>query len=562
MDELKKPPPADGIADAAAPGEISDETAAEPETEALGPEAEDTEPEAEDTEPEAEDTEPETENTEPETEDSAPETEEAAEPAPEASDWDEPAPSDGEQPEAEAPADETPGEEPEWSSEEPAPEPARVCVADIHFRDGGKTYFFDPDGLELKAGDHVIIDTARGAEYGTCAVGNHIVRETEIVAPLRKVLRAATPQDEKIAAANHEKEKRAFQVCLQKIEEHKLDMQLVSAECAFDGSKLLFFFTADGRVDFRELVKNLASVFRTRIELRQIGVRDKAKMVGGLGVCGRPFCCSQFLDDFQPVSIKMAKTQNLSLNPTKISGTCGRLMCCLKYEQEAYEELLKTAPKPESFVDTVDGRGTVCDVNLLRQTVRVRMENSPDTIGCYHNCDVCVLRNGKARKTDPPIPSDLAPISSQPRPARRPEPEKTEKADEMSALFKNMDEYAAAPFAPAPEQPETPPQAAAPSAPPAPSGQSPAAPRPEGQSRRRRRRGGQRPGNGAQPAGNGAPSAGNGAPSAAPAQQSAPQREPSAAVPDGSKPRSSRRRPRRRPQNPNPGGQTPPPQES
>ena len=198
-------------------------------------------------------------------------------------------------------------------------------------------------------------------------------------------------------------------------------MQLVSAECAFDGSKLLFFFTADGRVDFRELVKDLASVFRTRIELRQIGVRDKAKMVGGLGVCGRPFCCKEFLDDFQPVSIKMAKTQNLSLNPTKISGTCGRLMCCLKYEQEAYEDLIKTAPKMESFVDTPDGRGTVVEVNLLRQSVRVRMEDHPETIGSYKNTDIYILRSGKARKNDPPIPRDFAPISSKPRPVQKTE---------------------------------------------------------------------------------------------------------------------------------------------
>ena len=188
-------------------------------------------------------------------------------------------------------------------------------------------------------------------------------------------------------------------------------MQLVSAECAFDGSKILFFFTADERVDFRELVKNLASVFHTRIELRQIGVRDKAKMVGGLGICGRPFCCATFLDDFQPVSIKMAKTQNLSLNPTKISGTCGRLMCCLKYEQEAYEDLLRHAPKAESFVDTPDGRGTVVEVDLLRSRVKVRMEDSPETIGVYRNEDIAILRSGKAKKNDPPIPADLAPIS-------------------------------------------------------------------------------------------------------------------------------------------------------
>ena len=254
-----------------------------------------------------------------------------------------------------------------------------------------------------------------------CAAGNHSVPAGEVVAPLRKVQRLATAQDEKINADNQAKEKKAFDVCMKKIEDHKLDMQLVSTECAFDGSKILFFFTAEGRVDFRELVKDLASVFRTRIELRQIGVRDKAKMVGGLGVCGRPFCCKEFLDDFQPVSIKMAKTQNLSLNPTKISGTCGRLMCCLKYEQEAYEDLIKTAPKMESFVDTPDGRGTVVEVNLLRQSVRVRMEDHPETIGSYKNTDIYILRSGKARKNDPPIPRDFAPISSKPRPVQKTE---------------------------------------------------------------------------------------------------------------------------------------------
>ena len=301
-------------------------------------------------------------------------------------------------------------------AQEDAPEePARVTVVDVRFRNNAKTYFFDPGELRPGLGAHVIIETARGDEYGICAGMRHEVKASEIVPPLRKVLRLATAQDERINRDNQEKEKRAFEVCQQKIADHKLDMQLVSAEVAFDGSKILFFFTAEGRVDFRELVKDLASSFRTRIELRQIGVRDKAKMVGGLGVCGRPFCCKEFLDDFQPVSIKMAKTQNLSLNPTKISGTCGRLMCCLKYEQEAYEDLLKTAPKNESFVDTPDGRGTVTEVNLLRQCVKVRMEESPDTIGCYKNCDICVLRSGKARKNDPPIPEDLAPISSKPR---------------------------------------------------------------------------------------------------------------------------------------------------
>ncbi len=288
---------------------------------------------------------------------------------------------------------------------------ATVEVVDIQFRPGQKVYYFSPAGIACNVGDHVIMDTARGPEYGTCTAGNHQLRQSEIVAPLRCILRKATPQDEKIARENQEKEQRAFAVCQDKIRQQGLDMQLVSAECAFDGSKLLFFFTADERVDFRDLVKSLAGTFHTRIELRQIGVRDKAKMVGGLGICGRPFCCASFLDDFQPVSIKMAKTQNLSLNPTKISGTCGRLMCCLKYEQEAYEDLIRRSPKAESFVDTPDGRGTVVEVDLLRSRVKVRMEDRPETIGVYQNDAIAVLRNGKAKKNDPPIPADLAPIS-------------------------------------------------------------------------------------------------------------------------------------------------------
>ena len=301
-----------------------------------------------------------------------------------------------------------------------------VTVVDVHFKPGGKNYFFDPGKLSLKAGDHVIIETTQGMEFGYCGSDPHVVRERDVIRPLRCVLRIATEHDEKILAELKEREKRAYGICQEKITALGLDMQLVSAECAFDGSKILFFFTADGRVDFRELVKTLASIFRTRIELRQIGVRDKAKMVGGLGACGRPFCCTTFLSDFQPVSIKMAKTQNLSLNPTKISGTCGRLMCCLKYEQDAYESLLKSAPKNDSFVDTPDGRGTVTDVSLLRQTVKVRMEDAPDTIRTYSNEDIYIIRNGKAKKTDPPIPKDFAPISSQPHPrtpAKAPEPE-------------------------------------------------------------------------------------------------------------------------------------------
>ena len=307
----------------------------------------------------------------------------------------------------------------------PAPE-EKVEVVDIQFRPGQKVYFFDPAGLSLHAGDHVIIDTARGAEFGICTGGNHKIPLKDVVAPLRSVLRVATAQDEKIVADNREKERRAFEVCLQKTADFGLDMQLVSAECTFDGSKILFFFTADERVDFRELVKSLASTFHTRIELRQIGVRDKAKMVGGLGICGRPFCCASFLDDFQPVSIKMAKTQNLSLNPTKISGTCGRLMCCLKYEQDAYEDLLRRTPREESFVDTPEGRGTVVGIHLLRQQVKVQMEDSPETTHIFSNDEIAILRNGKAKKNDPPIPADLAPISGNGKRRRKPEPQPEE----------------------------------------------------------------------------------------------------------------------------------------
>ena len=284
-------------------------------------------------------------------------------------------------------------------------------VVDVQFRPGQKVYFFDPNGLTLAAGDHVIIDTARGAEFGTCASGIHKVDAATLVAPLRPVLRKATARDERILQDNQAREKKAYAFCQEKIAYLGLDMQLVSAECAFDGSKILFFFTADERVDFRELVKMLASAFHTRIELRQIGVRDKAKMVGGLGICGRPFCCSSFLSDFQPVSIKMAKTQNLSLNPTKISGTCGRLLCCLNYEQAAYEDLIKRSPKAESFVDTPEGRGTITEVELLRSRVKVRMEENPETISTFSIDEIAVLRNGRAKKTDPPIPADLAPIS-------------------------------------------------------------------------------------------------------------------------------------------------------
>ena len=294
-------------------------------------------------------------------------------------------------------------------------------VIGVRFRGGCKEYYFDPHGIAVEPNQFVIVETAQGLEYAQCVSGNHEVEDDSVVQPLRPLVRVATENDDRTYAYNKTREKNAFEVCQKKIAERGLDMKLVRVESNFDGSKIIFFFTSDGRVDFRELVRDLAGVFRARIELRQIGVRDKAKMVGGLGVCGRPFCCKEFLDDFQPVSIKMAKTQNLSLNPTKISGTCGRLMCCLKYEQEAYEDLIKTAPKMESFVDTPDGRGTVVEVNLLRQSVRVRMEDHPETIGSYKNTDIYILRSGKARKNDPPIPRDFAPISSKPRPVQKTE---------------------------------------------------------------------------------------------------------------------------------------------
>ena len=328
-----------------------------------------------------------------------------------------------------------------------------ATVVDIQFRPGQKVYYFDPNGITCKPGDHVIIDTARGEEYGYCTGGNHNIPVNEIVTPLRSVLRIATQKDEQTFDKNRALEKKAFALCQERIAADGLDMQLFSAECAFDGSKLLFFFTADERVDFRELVKHLASAFHVRIELRQIGVRDKAKMLGGLGICGRPFCCSTFLEDFQPVSIKMAKTQSLSLNPTKISGTCGRLMCCLNYEQQAYEDLLATSPKPESFVDTPDGRGTVCEVNLLRQKVKVRLENNPDSLVTHKVEDIAIFRNGKAKKTDPPIPADWAPIS---KGNRRRRFEKIEDAPVLDAIRFRYSEEEVAQEQPIAEKTETP----------------------------------------------------------------------------------------------------------
>ncbi|MBO5122416.1 MAG: stage 0 sporulation family protein [Oscillospiraceae bacterium] len=278
-------------------------------------------------------------------------------------------------------------------------------VASVRFRSGSKSYYFDPRDLQVEAGQDVIVETAQGVEFGQCTEGNHEVADDSVVKPLRPIIRIATDNDRHTAAYHRGREKEIFEICQKKIQQHKLEMKLVRVECSFDGSKILFFFTADGRVDFRELVKDLAGVFRSRIELRQIGVRDEAKMLGGLGMCGRPFCCSSYLDEFVPVSIKMAKTQSLSLNPTKISGTCGRLMCCLKYEQDAYEDALRRMPKAESFVLTPDGPGNVSDVNLLKETVTVRLDDKNEQPRTYRNCEVQVLRNGKGSRDGIEIPT-------------------------------------------------------------------------------------------------------------------------------------------------------------
>ena len=303
-----------------------------------------------------------------------------------------------------------------------------VEIISVRFKEGGKHYYFNPNGDMFQPGEGVIVETARGIEYGTCVQGNSSIDEMELTAPLRPVLRRATPEDELTRQANREKEARAFQICQEKILEHGLEMKLVEAEWSFEGNKVIFFFTAEGRVDFRALVKDLASAIHVRIELRQIGVRDEAKMLGGLGICGRPFCCSQFLDEFQPVSIKMAKTQNLSLNPTKISGTCGRLMCCLKYEQDAYEDLVKTSPKQDSFVETPDGAGTVSSVNLLRQTVQVRLDSAPESPKCYHNCELCIIRNGKGKRPEGYVEPPLEELAKLRKPEEPEEPSEWEEA--------------------------------------------------------------------------------------------------------------------------------------
>ena len=247
-----------------------------------------------------------------------------------------------------------------------------IKIIGVKFRKPGKVYYFDPTGFTVQKGDHVIVETARGVEYGTVVLGPKEVTDDQVVQPLKPLMRVATEEDAAVCASNEEKEKEAFQICLEKIKKHELDMKLIDTEYTFDNNKVLFYFTADGRIDFRDLVKDLASVFKTRIELRQIGVRDETKIVGGIGICGRPLCCASYLSEFIPVSIKMAKEQNLSLNPTKISGVCGRLMCCLKYEEETYEELNGRLPNIGDYVTTDDGlKGEVHSVSILRQLVKV-----------------------------------------------------------------------------------------------------------------------------------------------------------------------------------------------
>ncbi len=270
-------------------------------------------------------------------------------------------------------------------------------VLSVKFKADGRTYYFDPNGFTAKVGELVVVETARGIECATVCEEIKSVNDNDIVKPLKKVIRIATPSDKKKVEENKEKSKEAFALCEKKIEEHKLDMKLIAVEYAFDSSKILFFFTSDGRVDFRELVKDLASSFHTRIELRQIGVRDEAKMLGGLGICGQPFCCARFLDDFQPVSIKMAKEQGLSLNPTNISGSCGRLMCCLKYEQDAYEYLNSITPPIGSLVKTSQGTGTVVDENPITGNLYVRIEENSVPIKT-HRDEVEVLHKGKQKK--------------------------------------------------------------------------------------------------------------------------------------------------------------------
>ena len=299
-------------------------------------------------------------------------------------------------------------------------------IIGVRFKKPGKIYFFDFDGIEIEQGKHVIVETAMGKEYGEVAIANRIIPDDKLVKPLKKIIRVATNKDRKQHEENKEKEKEALKICEKKVKEHGLDMKLTDVEYKFDRSKLLFFFKADGRIDFRDLVKDLASIFKTRIELRQIGVRDEVRSLGGNGMCGRELCCCSFLGNFEAVSIKMAKEQNISLNPAKISGNCGRLMCCLKYEQEVYEEKLKRLPKVGAIVKTEDGEGAVCGVETLKEIIKVKFHDGEDTFfKKYNSKDIKIIKN--VEKDDDKIeaenPEDLKELQ---------ELEKLEKMDEKN----------------------------------------------------------------------------------------------------------------------------------
>lgn len=273
-----------------------------------------------------------------------------------------------------------------------------IEVIGVRFKEVGKIYYFSPGGQKIEEGTKVIVETARGVECGDVVISNREIPDNNIVSPLKPIIRVASKADLKVIENNKQREAEIMKVFIQKIADHKLDMKAIDIDCTFDGSKILFYFTAENRVDFRELVKDLAGVYRTRIELRQIGVRDEAKMLGGLGICGRRFCCSSFLGEFQPVSIKMAKEQSLSLNPTKISGTCGRLMCCLKYEQDCYEDLLKITPKVGAYVETAEGKGTVEDANILTGVLKVKLEKKQDAPAItVKREDVKLIKDGQIR---------------------------------------------------------------------------------------------------------------------------------------------------------------------
>ena len=273
-----------------------------------------------------------------------------------------------------------------------------ACIIGVRFREAGKVYYFDPNGADLQKGNHVIVETVRGVECGEVVMSNKTMEDKDLPEPLKSIIRVATDEDMKTVEENEEKERKAFEICSEKIKLHNLEMKLVNVEYTFDRNKIMFYFTADGRVDFRELVKDLAYIFRTRIELRQIGVRDEAKKTGGIGICGRPFCCNTFLGEFQPVSIKMAKEQGMILNPTKISGTCGRLMCCLKYEQDVYSDLLKITPKIGAIVNTPDGKGNVIDVNLITGMLTVTLHKSMNAAAhTYKVSDVTLIKDAQIK---------------------------------------------------------------------------------------------------------------------------------------------------------------------